>query len=832
MLPTLPVSSSLPALCQALAVHPAAVLEAPPGAGKTTLVPLALLNEPWLAGKSILMLEPRRLAARMSARRMASLLAEAVGQTVGYRVRQEAKVSRQTRLEIITEGILTRRLHGDPELAGVGLVIFDEFHERSLQADLGLALCLEVQQALRDDLRLLVMSATLDGAAVAGLLGAATPVIRSEGRAFPVETRFLPPRPKERPEQAMAAAVREALRQGSGSILAFLPGEGEIRRTLAALEGSALPADVDLAPLYGALSPQEQDRAVRPAAAGRRKVVLATSIAETSLTIEGIAVVVDGGQARRSRFDPGLGMSRLVTTRVSRAEADQRRGRAGRLGPGLCYRLWSEAEDRALAPYPPPEIREADLAPLALDLAAWGAAAEDLAWLDPPPAAGLAQARALLADLGALEDSGRLTPHGAAMAALPLHPRLAHMILCARQRSPALGALACEVAALLEERDPLRGSRSADLRARLEALHGTGGGGSLSRIRQTAREWQKRLGLGAAPLASVEQGGVCVALAYPDRLGQRRGGGYRLSGGRGAVLDADDALNAQDWLAVADVDGGAANARIHLAAPLTLAEIEDLYGADIVEADTIAWDTRSESVVARRQRRLKALVLKEDPLPKPDPARLAEGLVDGIRQTGLHILPWDKASTQFCARVTFLRRAEGPQGLCPSGESDWPDVSDPALLESLEDWLLPYLSGLKSLAQVKKVPLLEALKARLPWPLHQRLEAEAPTHFEVPTGSRIPLDYTGEGTAPVLAVRIQELFGCTTHPAIAGGKVPLVVHLLSPAQRPLQITQDVPGFWKTSYPQVQAEMKGRYPRHPWPDDPTTAPPTRRVKPRA
>jgi ATP-dependent helicase HrpB len=813
----LPIVEVLPRLREALARKRGAVLEAPPGAGKTTAVPLALLGAEWLAGRSIMMLEPRRLAARAAARRMASLLGEEVGQTVGYRVRQEARVSRVTRIEVVTEGILTRRLQSDPELAGVGCVIFDEFHERSLHADLGLALTLEVQAALRDDLRLLVMSATLDGGPVAALMGG-VPVIASEGRAYPVETRFLPGTGK--PHEQAAAAIRRALREEAGSVLAFLPGEGEIRRTQGALGG--LPPGVEVCPLFGALPAAAQDLAIRPAPDGRRKVVLATAIAETSLTIEGVRVVVDAGLSRRAKFDPRAGMDRLVTTRVSRAEADQRRGRAGRVEPGVCYRLWSEAEDRALVPFAPPEIAEADLAPLALDLAAWGTEADALPWLDAPPLGPLAQARELLTGLGALDDAGRITAHGREMAALPLHPRLAHMILAARAHG--LGGLACDVAAVLEERDFLRSHRGADLRSRVEILQGGGADGrevdqgGLARARRSAGDWRKRLGL--SERGGAHEAGTVVALAYPDRVGRRRGpGAYTLSGGRGAVLDEADPLAAEEFLAVAEVDGGAQNARIFLAAPLAFAEIERLF--PIAEGDVVRWDARAETVVARRQRRLGAVVLSDKPLPAPDPARLAEGLIDGIRQTGLHVLPWDSATEQFRARVAFLRRAEG---------EDWPDLSDAALAASLEDWLAPYLSGLSKLSQLKKLPLMEALAALLPWPLRQKLDADAPTHYRVPTGDNIPLDYT-TGEAPVLAVRVQQMFGVTTHPALAGGKVPLLVHLLSPAHRPIQITKDLPGFWSGSYPAVKAEMKGRYPRHPWPDDPAAAEPTRRAKPR-
>lgn len=817
----LPIADVLPALRAALDAGPNAVVQAPLGAGKTTAVPLALLEAPWLAGRRIILLEPRRLAARMAARRMATLLGEDVGATVGYRIRQERKVSAATRIEVVTEGVLTRRLQSDPDLDGVGCVIFDEFHERSLHADLGLALCLEVQGALRDDLRLIAMSATLDAAPVAALMGGA-PVITSQGRAFPVDTRFIEPRANARLEDTMASAVRAALDTEAGSLLCFLPGEGEIRRVAERLD--RLPPGVDLAPLYGALPPEAQDAAVRPSPPGRRKVVLATAIAETSLTIDGIRVVIDGGLARRAAFDPRSGMTRLVTERVTRAAADQRRGRAGRLMPGVCYRLWPEAEDRALLPAPPPEIRAADLAPLLLDLAAWGAEPDALPWLDAPPPAAVAQARDLLNSLGALDGDGRITAHGKAMADLPLHPRLSHMILAARAHG--LGGLACDVAALLSERDPVRGARDADLRLRLDLLHGARADGlsldrgALARARQDTADWRRRLNL---PRAEGTTGaGACLALAYPDRIGRRRAqGGYTLSAGRGAVLAEGDPLGAEEFLAVGDLDGAAQNGRVFLAAPLTRAEIEDLFADALTDGEVVRWDDRSESVVARRQRRLGACVLEDKPLPAPDPARLAEGLVDGVRRSGLHVLPWDKRTEQLRARIAFLNAAEG---------APWPDVSDAALLATLEDWLAPYLTGMSKLAHLRKLDLTETLKALLPWDLQQRLDREAPTHFQVPTGSRIALDYATSET-PVLAVRLQEMFGCTEHPTIAGGRVPLVVHLLSPAHRPVQVTQDLPGFWTSSYASVKADMKGRYSKHPWPDDPLSATPTTRAKPR-
>lgn len=818
----LPVSAAIPDLRTALAGKTRAVLQAPPGAGKTTSVPLALLGESWLANKKILMLEPRRLATRASATRMASMLGEKPGETIGFQIRQESRVSSRTRIEVVTEGILTRMILADPELKDIGLVIFDEFHERSLQADLGLALCLEISEVLRHDLRLLVMSATLDSESVSALLDSA-PVITSEGRSFPVATRFMPPRTGTRTETACAEAIQTTLEEEHGSILVFLPGEREIRRTASILSSTRLPEDVDLCPLYGAMPPKEQEQAIAPAKKGRRKVVLATSIAETSLTIEGIRVVIDSGLSRRSRFDVGSGMGHLVTTRVSAAEAAQRQGRAGRLESGLGCRLWGKAEDRALVSFPPPEIMEADLAPLCLDLAAWGTQADQLRWIDPPPAAALARANQLLQDLGALDENGQLTPHGRAMAELPMHPRLSHMILAARELD--LGGLACVIAALLVERDPLRASRNTDLRHRVELIRGAARDASLdhntlARIRDLASGWRKKLGL--VTDGSSSNTGLVTALAFPDRIGKRRAqGAYTLSGSRGAALPADDPLLAHDLLVVADLDGTKADGRIFLAAPLEYRDLEHLFSDRIREQTITRWDSRTGSVLSRRQCRLGALVLADKPDTSAAPDTVARAMAEGIRQTGLHCLPWDSQTRQLCARVNFLGR---------QSHKDWPDMTDQGLLDSLESWFTPFATGLSRLEHLKRLDLYSALMARLSWPQRQQLEQETPTHITVPTGERIPLDYT-EGEAPVLAVRIQQMFGCRIHPSIASGTVRLVVHLLSPARRPLQVTCDLPGFWTGSYPAIRAEMRGRYPRHPWPEDPLTALPTNRTKPR-
>ncbi|GAA0580606.1 ATP-dependent helicase HrpB [Caenispirillum bisanense] len=823
----LPIDPVLPALAAALAAGLNAVLQAPPGAGKTTRVPLALLDAPWLAGRRIVMLEPRRLAARAAAARMAATLGEAVGETVGYRIRLDTRVGPRTRIEVVTEGILTRMLQSDPELTGTGCLIFDEFHERSLNADLGLALALEAQGALRDDLRIVVMSATLDAAPVADLMGGC-PLITSEGRAFPVDTRYVPPpRPDTRLEDHVAAVVRQALAEEAGSALVFLPGQAEIRRVEQRLAGS-LPAGVAIHALFGDLPQAKQDAAIAPAPPGSRKVVLATTIAETSLTIEGIRIVVDGGLARVPRFEPRSGMSRLETVKVSQAAAEQRRGRAGRLEPGVCYRCWAEAGHKALPAFGRPEILDADLAPLALDLAQWGAAdPAALPWLDAPPPAHYAQARDLLRRLDALDADGRITPHGQALAPLPLHPRLAHMVVS----GDALGhgPLACLLAALLSERDVLRGGRSdCDLRTRVavllrdDAAPAGADPGAVRRVREAARQVMRAAGIKGQPRDAAATG-LLLALGYPDRVGQRRGGQVRLANGRGAVLPEGDGLAAADWLAVADVGAGkAAQARIWLAAPLSVAEIEDAFGPEIVEGAFVVWDPREDAVAARRQRRLGALVLKDEPLSALPADRTAEAVCEGIRQIGLHALPWTPETEGYRARLRFLHRVEG-------AAEGWPDVSDDALLAGLETWLAPYLAGITRRAHFRRIDLMAALENLLPWEMRRRLEVEAPTHLQVPSGHRHRLDYSGDD--PVLPVKLQEMFGARETPRIAGGRVAVVIHLLSPAQRPLAVTRDLPFFWREAYPSVKAEMRGRYPKHPWPDDPLAAAPTARTKPR-
>jgi ATP-dependent helicase HrpB len=835
--PPLPIDAVLGEIDDALAANAAAVLVAEPGAGKTTRVPLALLGSPWLDGRRIVMLEPRRLAARAAARRMAAALGEEVGARVGYRVRGEARVGRDTRIEVVTDGLFLRRLQRAPDLAGIGLVIFDEFHERSLETDLSLALALDARDALAPDTRLLAMSATIDAAAVAELLGGA-PVVRSSGRSFPVAIRHLErPGPGERLERAMAAAIRRALAEESGSALAFLPGQAEIRRTEAELAAGSLPPGVEIAALHGDMPLAAQDAAIRPAPSGRRKIVLATSIAETSLTIEGIRIVVDSGLARAPRFDPNTGMGRLETLRVSRAAAEQRAGRAGRVEPGTCYRLWGAAEHRALAAFAAPEIREADLAGLALEIARWGVRdPAQLRWPEPPPAPMLAQAREVLRGLGALDAEHAITPRGREMAELGLHPRLAHLLLEGRRRGA--GRLACALASLIGERDPLRGGgpgqpRVADLRLRVDALRGDDDAGvargvdrgALAAARKLARDLERQLDLtpGAADAAGGEPGEL-VALGWPDRIAQRRGahGQFRLANGRGAFLPPEDPLAGAEFLAVADLDGGARDSRIFLAAPIDRRAIEDLFAERMDTADSVRWDGREEAVLASRERRLGALVLHRARVEDAAPEALAAAMIEGIRSIGLHCLDWTRAATGLRQRIAFLARRD------PAG--GWPAVDDASLLDRLPEWLGGALAGATRRAHLARIDVHACLVGLLDWPLRQRLDAEAPTHVEVPSGSRLPVDY-GDADDPALDVRLQEMFGAGDGPRIARGRVPLALRLLSPAGRPLQVTRDLAGFWRGSYAEVRREMRGRYPRHPWPEDPMAAPPTRRAKPR-
>ncbi|HEX2203448.1 MAG TPA: ATP-dependent helicase HrpB [Longimicrobium sp.] len=827
----LPIDDVLPALRTALAGATGGVLQAPPGAGKTTRVPLALLGEPWLAGQRVVMLEPRRLAARAAAHRMARTLGEGVGATVGYRIRMETRIGPKTRVEVVTEGVLTRMLQADPALEGVGLVIFDEFHERSLHADLGLALALQSRALLREDLRLLVMSATLDGASVAALLGGA-PVVTSEGRAHPVETRWLPRRAEGHLEPRVARVALDALEREEGDLLVFLPGAGEIRRVEENLRAAGLPPSVRVMPLYGNLPQPAQDEAIRPSPPGTRKIVLATSIAETSLTIEGVRVVVDSGLSRVPRFSPRTGMTRLETVRVSRASADQRRGRAGRLGPGVCYRLWTEAEEASLAPMGKPEILEADLAPLALELAAWGVAdPAGLQWLDPPPPAAFAQARELLRELGALDDAGAATAHGRRMAALPLHPRLAHMLLKAKEMGQ--GATACALAALLAERDVLRGAGGppeSDVRLRLEAVGGDRGAvrgytvdrGAAHRVAAEAKDLARRLSI-APGRWDGEAAGVLLAFAYPDRIAQRRpgqGGRVLLRNGRGAALPQGDPLLDAPYLVAAELDDAGREGRVLLAAPIGREEIAAHFGDQVVRETAVAWDAAAGAVRARRTERLGALVLHEAPLADADPEAVADALVEGLKSEGIAALPWGRGAARLRERIAFLRRHD------PS----YPDVSDAALGDAMREWLGPHLYGLRRRDEVQRLDLAAVLEGMLTWEQRRRLDDEAPTHVAVPSGSRIPVDYA-DPAAPVLAVRLQEVFGWTDTPRVAGGRVPLTLHLLSPAHRPVQVTRDLASFWRTTYFDVKKDLKGRYPKHFWPDDPLQAQATSRAKPR-
>lgn len=834
----LPIQAVLPDVAATLAQTSNLVVQAPPGSGKTTVLPLALLDEVWARQGRLVVLEPRRLAARLAARRMADLLGEAVGETVGYRVRLDSKVGPKTRIELNTDGVFLRRLQRDPELKGVAAVLFDECHERGLESDVSLALCLEAQAALRPDLRLIAMSATLDAAPFAKLMNDC-PIVTGEGQSYPVETRWRPPAPQLRLDQAVSDAVREALAETDGDMLVFLPGVAEIRRVEARLKDMRLPETVGILPLYGELPGDQQDLALRPSPSGRRKVVLSTAIAESSLTIEGVRVVIDSGYMRQPRFSPSTGMARLETLRVSQASADQRHGRAGRLGPGICYRLWAEAAHGGLPKFTAPEISVTDLTPLALDLAAWGVRdAKTLPWLDAPPDAAMDHARALLGQLGAIDADGAISEHGRAMAALPLHPRLAHMVI--RGHELGIGGLACALAALLGERDIARGGagmpRDADLRWRLEVILGEHERdaaphglriepNAVRQIRRLAADWRRQIG--AAPhRGSVEQAGLLVALAYPDRVAKRRGaaGSFLLSNGRGARLDPLDALSSETYLAVAEVDGAQADARIFLAAPISETEIEAQLGSAIETREAVEWDERSQAVLARRQQRLGALVLRERPLRDPAPEIVQRALLAAIRRAGLDaVLPWTPALRQWQARVALLRRH------LPAA-ADWPDMSDPALTERLEDWLAPYLTGITKLSQLTGIDLHAALTHQLDYAQQKLLEAEAPTHIRVPSGSNIPIDYN-EGDTPVLAVRLQEMFGCAETPTIAAGRVRLVLHLLSPARRPLQVTSDLAGFWQSSYRAVRAEMRGQYPRHDWPEDPLQAAPTSRAKPR-
>lgn len=814
----LPIDAVLDDLSRTLEANNAAVLVAPPGAGKTTRVPLALLDAPWARAKKIIVLEPRRIAARASADRMAKSLGERAGETVGYRVRFGSKISRATRIEVVTEGIFTRQILDDPELSGVAAILFDEFHERSLDADMGLALARDAQLGLREDLRILVMSATLDGARVAKLLGEA-PVVASEGRAYPVETRYLGRKADAPIERQMADAIASALRADSGSVLAFLPGAAEIRRTQNFLAERVQDASIEIVPLFGALDAAVQDRAISPAPKGMRKVVLATSIAETSLTIEGVRIVVDSGLARVPRYEPDIGLTRLETVRAARAAVDQRRGRAGRTEPGVCYRLWDEPQTASLAPYTQPEILSADLSSLVLDLAQWGVAdPAALSFLDPPPAPAWREAKSLLSELNALDGDGRITTEGKSLRALALPPRLARMIVDSHRAGE--GEAAAEIAAIITERG--LGGDSVDLEHRRDQFRRDRSPRAAS-ARDLARRWASQV---AASEKAGQQDdlstGLMLAYAFPDRVARNRGNGsFVLANGRGAAVEQTSSLARAPYIAIGEMTGTAASGRILLAAQITQDEIERHFAEHIESVDEISFDRGAMALRARRKRALHAITLSETTLAVSPSEETARIFADGLIAAGLDRLPWSKAAKQWRDRVMFLRKAEG---------DNWPDLTNDGLVARRDDWLVPALYDKIALKDISAGDLSDALMALLPWEMRARLDREAPTHFEAPTGSVLAIDYEAE-QGPTIAVRLQELFGLNTHPSIAAGKVPLVLELLSPAQRPVQVTRDLPGFWRGSYSAVRSDLRGRYPRHPWPEDPASALPTRRVKPR-
>jgi ATP-dependent helicase HrpB len=811
----LPIDESLPQITAAMRNRNTAVLVAPPGAGKTTRMPLVLFDEPWAKDKKILVLEPRRLAARAAAERMAATLGEKVGETVGYRVRFGSQVSRKTRIEVVTEGVFARLVLDDPGLEGIAAVLFDEFHERSLDADLGLAFARDAQQGLREDLKILIMSATIDGALIAKVLGNA-PVIESAGRSFPVETRYVGRDLRMPIERSIAEAVTRSLRSDPGSVLVFLPGAAEIRRTETLLREQIKDTTIDVVPLFGGLDWAVQNAAIAPASAGRRKVVLATSIAETSLTIDGVRVVIDSGLARVPRYEPDVGLTRLETVRVSRAAADQRRGRAGRTEPGVCIRLWDEPQTASLEFYAKPEILAADLSSFVLDLAQWGVSDPGkLVFLDPPPRAALAEAKVLLIELGAIDAQGHITEQGRKLNRLPLPPRLARMVV--NGAAEGAGVLAADIAAILTERG--LGGDSVDLGHRVDSFRR-----DRSRRGEEARRMAKRWAdeAGGAPTSERRElsAGAILALAYPDRIAKSRGAGgaFLLANGRAGNVDPAAALVREPFLVVAELAGTAAQARVLLAAAILLAEVENRYGDRIESREDISFDNVSASLRGRRSRRLGAITLDDRPMKiAPDEAS-ARSLAVGIARLGVARLPWTNALKQWRDRVLFLRRAEG---------EEWPDLSDDALTTTAEEWLAPHLLSKTALSDVTAGDVESALGALLPWNLKRRLDTEAPTHFAAPSGSSVPIEYEADG--PKLSIRVQELFGLDKHPSIAGGKVPLVVELLSPARRPVQVTRDLPGFWRGSYAAVKAEMKGRYPKHPWPDNPLNAPATRRAK---
>lgn len=826
----LPVDEILPELIEALSSGRHAVLQAPPGAGKTTKIPPVLLEQKWMKNGRIVMLEPRRLAAKASATRMAELIGEAPGETIGFRTRYESKVSRRTRIEVVTEGILTRRLQTNPDLEGVNLIIFDEFHERSVQSDLALAMCLDVCSSIREDLRLLVMSATLDGTAVARLLDNA-PVIHSTGQSFPIDLEYLPADPDGRIEDAVVTACGSVVGE-KGDVLVFLPGGGEIRRVAQRLNDDPRFREIVIAPLYGDLPRVEQNRAILPDPRGARRFVLATPIAETSLTIEGVRIVIDSGWMRGPRFDPRIGMTRLETFRVSKASADQRAGRAGRTAPGRCLRLWSEHTHRTLKNFNEPEILVTDPAPLVLETAYWGAkSVNDMTWLDPPREAGVLQAEALLRELEALDDENRITSRGRAMAELPLHPRLAHMVVSAKEHSLLLEAL--EIAALLNERDIFRRPDSDDwnLLSRLDALHESRSssrrkvdGAAVRMIEKSVKQWNRSFKVDDKKRSEDDEDyGLLAALAYPDRIAENRGTGdgrYLLAGGRGARL-ARPPFPKERFLVAASVDAGTAESIIRLAVPLGEETIRRHFSNDIRTIETVDWNEETNRIEAHREERFHNIVLGRAPLDSPAPDKAAEVYLNAVQRIGLEILPWTEKAKNLQSRILFLRQARP--------EETWPDVADEKLRGSLKEWLLPFLAGIKPKAY-SRIDLTSIISSLLNHDQLRQLDEYAPERIEVPSGSKVRVDYESGGP-PVLAVKLQELFGMAETPRVAGGRVPVLIHLLSPAGRPVQVTQDLQSFWNKTYPEVKKELSGRYPKHPWPDDPWNAVATKRTKKR-
>lgn len=814
---SLPIQSLLPDILKAWEKVANLVIEAPTGAGKTTGLPLALLDAPWpkknkITGKKILLLEPRRLPTRAAAERLAGQLGEKVGGRVGYQVRLEKKIGPTTELEVLTYGLFLKRIQADPALEDIGLVLFDEFHERSIEADLSFAFTWDCQQALRPDLRIGLLSATFDGTSLSDRIPQSQ-LLRSEGRLFPIETFYIEPS-SPRLEDNVASAIRRALREGEGDILIFLAGGAEIRRVMRAIED--LGENHRLLALHGDLPLSEQDRVIKPDPQGKRKIILSTNIAETSLTIEGVRIVIDSGQKRVASFDPASGMTKLVTRRIALSEADQRRGRAGRTAPGLCYRLWPAAEEKAFARFAEPEIKNADLAPFALELAAWGGGSETLLFLDPPSPSSLCPAYDLLRQLDAMDENNRITDLGRAMNRLGTHPRLAHMILAAKEKG--WGALAADIAAILSERDPLK-SRDCDLRHRLEFLWGQRKNGERRDVlRRSAELFRKQARIDEKENAQLlEKTGAVLALAYPDRIAARRGAQYKMANGKGAILSEQDPLSREPFLAIAALDGDATQSRIFLAAPIRLEEIEEGFSSHISQERVIQWDRPSEQILSLERECLDALILRERPLANPASQEMIAAMIEGIRIMGLEVLPWDKESLQLQARALFLKKFY----------SNLPSFDSKILLEEMVDWLAPYLEGMNRRAHLERLNLKEALLSRLDWKEKQLLDQEAPTHIEVPSGSRLPIDY--EQNEPVLAVRLQEMFGLAETPSIAKGRVPLILHLLSPARRPIQITRDLKGFWQNSYFEVRKDLRGQYPKHDWPDDPMKALPTARAK---